>query len=144
VHTLILAATHCGSHLVSLPRSAVPKGEPWRALYAPGFPEARPEHVADDLRIGGEQPRHPSGGRRQWEAMQAFDSYDRLPLIAAPTLVLHGTEDRLVAPANARVLAGRIRDAELVLLEGAGHLYHSEQADAADAAVLDFVRRHRR
>jgi pimeloyl-ACP methyl ester carboxylesterase len=145
VHTLILAATHCGgAHVVPPPRSAVPKGEPWRALYAPGFPDAHPEHVAEDLRIGGEQPRHPSGGRRQWEAMQAFDSYDRLPLIAAPTLVLHGIEDRLVAPANARVLAGRIRDAELVLLEGAGHLYHSEQADAADAAVLDFVRRHRR
>jgi pimeloyl-ACP methyl ester carboxylesterase len=30
----------------------------------------------------------------------------------------------------------------LVLLDGAGHLYHSEQAEAADAAVLDFIRRH--
>ena len=145
VHTLVLAATHCGgAHVVPAARSAVPKGEPWRVLYAPGFAEAHPEHVAEDLRIGGEQPRHASGGRRQWEAMQSFDSYDRLPLIAAPTLVLHGAEDRLVAPANAEVLAARIPNAELVLLEGAGHLYHSEQADAADAAVLDFVRRHRR
>ena len=76
--------------------------------------------------------------------MQAFDSYDRLPAIAAPTLVLHGAEDRLIAPANAQVLADRIPGAELVLLEGAGHLYHSEQAGAADAAVLDFVRRRRR
>ena len=58
--------------------------------------------------------------------------------------MLHGAEDRLIAPANAKVLAGRIPNAELVLLEGAGHLYHSERADAADAAVLDFVRRHRR
>jgi 3-oxoadipate enol-lactonase len=145
MHTLILAATHCGgSHVVPVPRSAGPKGEPWRALYAPGFPEAHPEHVAEDLRIGGEQRRHPSGGRRQWEAMQSFDSYERLPLITAPTLVLHGSEDRLIAPANAKVLAARIPEAELVLIEGAGHLYHSEQADAADAAVLDFARRHRR
>ena len=144
VHTLVLAATHSGgSHVVPAPRSAVPKDEPWRALYAPGFPEAHPEHVAEDLRIGGEQPRHPSGGRRQWEAMQLFDSYDRLPLITAPALVLHGAEDQLIAPANAEVLAGRIPGAELVLLEGAGHLYHSEQAEAADAAVLDFVRRRR-
>ena len=61
-----------------------------------------------------------------------------------PTLVLHGAEDRLVAPANAEVLASRIPGAELRWLEGAGHLYHSEQADAADAAVLDFIaRRHR-
>ena len=145
VHTLVLAATHCGgSHVVPVPRSSVPKGEPWRALYAPGFPDAHPEHVAEDLRIGGEQPRHPSGGRRQWEAMRSFDSYDQLPLITAPTLVLHGVEDRLIAPANAQVLAGRIPGAELVLLEGAGHLYHSEQAEAADAAVLDFVGRRRR
>lgn len=145
VHTLVLAATHCGgSHVEPVPRRAVPKGEPWRALYAPGFPETHPEHVAEDLRIGGEQPRHPSGGRRQWEAMQSFDSYDRLPLIAAPTLVLHGAEDQLIAPANAQVLADRIPGAELVLLEGAGHLYHSERAGAADAAVLDFVRRRRR
>ena len=145
VRTLVLAATHCGgSHVVPAPRSAVPKGQPWRALYAPGFPEAHPEHVAEDLRIGGEQPPHPSGGRRQWEAMQAFDSYDRLPLITAPTLVLHGAEDQLIAPANARVLAERIPHAELVVLDGAGHLYHSEQAEVADAAVLDFVRGHRR
>jgi pimeloyl-ACP methyl ester carboxylesterase len=144
VRTLILAATHCGgTHVVPAPRRAVPKGEPWRALYAPGFPDSHPAHVAEDLRIGGEQPRHPSGGRRQWEAMQSFDSYDRLPLMAAPTLVLHGAEDQLIAPANAQVLAARIPDAELVLLEGAGHLYHSERADAADAAVLDFVRRRR-
>jgi pimeloyl-ACP methyl ester carboxylesterase len=59
-----------------------------------------------------------------------------------PTLVLHGTEDLAVSPENARLLAERIPGAELVLLEGAGHLYHSEQAEAADAAVLDFLRRH--
>jgi pimeloyl-ACP methyl ester carboxylesterase len=42
------------------------------------------------------------------------------------------------------VLAARIPNAELRLLDGVGHLYHSERADEADAAVLDFVRRHRR
>ena len=30
----------------------MPKGEPWRSLYAPGFPDEHPEHVAEDLRIG--------------------------------------------------------------------------------------------
>jgi 3-oxoadipate enol-lactonase len=142
VRSLILACTHCGgTHMVPGPRDRVPKAEPWRSLYAPGFPDAHPEHVADDLRVGARQPRHPVGGRRQWEAMQAFDCYDRLPAIAVPTLVLQGTEDRLVAPANAEVLASRIPGAELCWLEGAGHLYHSEQSEAADAAVLDFVAR---
>jgi 3-oxoadipate enol-lactonase len=143
VRTLILAATHTGpASAVHVWDAKVPKGEPWRSLYSPGFPDVHPEHVAEDLRIGAAQPKHPVGGRRQWEAMQGFDSYDRLPSLDVPTLVLHGTEDLVVAPENAEILARRIPGAELVWLEGAGHLYHSEQAAQADAAVLDFVRRH--
>lgn len=145
VRTLVLAATHCGGRHVIVPAgNTVPMGEPWRSLYAPAFPDEHPEHVAEDLRVGARQPRHPQGGRRQWEAMQAFDAHDRLPSIDVPTLVLHGTEDRLVAPENAELLASLIPGAELVLLHGAGHLYHSERAEEADDAVLDFVRRHRR
>jgi 3-oxoadipate enol-lactonase len=93
---------------------------------------------------GAAQPAHPEGGRRQWEAMQDFDSFERLPALGVPTLVVHGTADLAISPMNAELLAERIPGAELVLLEGAGHLYHSEQAAEADAAVLDFVRRHAR
>lgn len=142
VRTLILGCTHAGPSRAIRSKASMPKGEPWRAMYAPGFPDRHPEHVAEDLRIGAAQPKHPEGGRRQWEAMQAFDGFDRLPGLRVPTLVLHGTEDQVIPAENARLLAGRIPGAELVLLEGAGHLYHSEQPEAADAAVLDFVRRH--
>ena len=141
--TLILGCTHAGPrHALRSRASKVHKGEPWRSMYAPGFPDAHPEHVAEDLRIGAAQPRHPEGGRRQWEAMQGFDSYDRLPTLRVATLVIHGTEDQAISVENATLLAERIPDAELRLLEGAGHLYHSERAEEADAAVLDFVRRH--
>lgn len=143
VRTLILGCTHAGPrHVLRGKRSHVPKGEPWRSMYAPGFPDLHPEHVADDLRVGAAQPKHPEGGRRQWEAMQGFDSYDRLPDLRVPTLVLHGTEDLAIPVENARVLAERIPGAELALLEGAGHLYHSERPEEADAIVLDFVGRH--
>jgi len=140
--TLVLAATHPGgSHAVRVD-SKVPKDKPWLALYAPGFAEANPEHVADDLAVGARQPQSRVGARRQWEAMRGFDAYDRLGSIRVPVLVLHGTEDRMVNVDNARILAERIPGAELHLLEGAGHLFHSERAEEADAAVLDFVRRH--
>jgi 3-oxoadipate enol-lactonase len=142
VRTLILGCTHCGgAHVVPVRAAKTPKDKPWLALHSETFAAAEPEHVADDLRVGAQQPRHPAGQRRQWEAMQGFDTYDRLPWLRVPTLVLHGTQDRMVAPANAEVLAARIPDAELVLLEGAGHVYHSEQPDTTDAAVLDFIRR---
>jgi pimeloyl-ACP methyl ester carboxylesterase len=142
VTTLVLGCTHPGSaHALLVEGSKVPKGEPWRALYAPGFPEAHPEHVADDLRSGASQPRHPAGARRQWEAMQGWSAFDRLGLIQAPTLVIHGSEDLVVAPGNAEILASHVEGAELHILEGAGHVYHSEQPEAADAVVLDFVRR---
>lgn len=143
VHSLVLACTHAGTaHAVRAEDRHVPKGEPWRALYAPGFPEAHPDHVAEDLRIGAATPSHPEGQRRQWEAMQTWDAFDRLPLVTVPTLVLHGTDDRMVAPANAEVLATRIPNAELAWIEGAGHLYHSERPAEADRLVASFVRRH--
>jgi 3-oxoadipate enol-lactonase len=143
VRTLILACTDMGERTTIRPAGATaPKHEPWRSLYAPGFPDRHPEHVAEDLRVGAAQPDHPVGRRRQWEAVQEFDSFDRLPGLRIPTLILHGTEDQLIPVENGMQLAARIPGAELVLLEGAGHVYHSERPDEADAAVLDFVRRH--
>ncbi|MGH2679940.1 MAG: alpha/beta hydrolase [Actinomycetota bacterium] len=145
VRTLILGCTHAGpSRVLRGATAKVPKGEAWRSMYAPGFPYRHPEHVAEDLRIGAAQPKHPEGGRRQWEAMQGFDSFERLPGLRVPTLILHGTEDQAIPVENAKLLAERIPGAELVLLEGAGHLYHSEQPEAADAAVLDFIGRNER
>jgi len=143
VRTLILAATHAGpAHAAPVAVGTVPKGQLWRALYAPGFPDAHPEHVRDDLDAGARGVQHKLGERRQWEAMQGWDAFERLGKVSMPTLVLHGTEERLIAPENARILAERIPGAELHWLQGAGHLYHSEQAAAADAAVLEFIGRH--
>jgi pimeloyl-ACP methyl ester carboxylesterase len=48
-----------------------------------------------------------------------------------------------VDPRNGELLASGIPGAEIVLLEGAGHAYDVEQPERADAAVLEFVRRHR-
>jgi len=142
VRSLILACTHAGGSHVVRRSVTVPVGLAWRQLYAPGYPDEHPEHVEEDLRVGSSNPQQAHAGLRQWEAMQGFDAYDRLPGIRAPTLVLHGTEDLMVPVENARLLAERIPGAELILMEGAGHVYHSERADEADAFVLDFVRRH--
>jgi len=144
VRTLVLAGTHPGpAHAIAVADRTVPKGEPWRALYAQGFLEAHPDVVGEDRRVPAAHPDHPRGQRRQWEAMQTWDAFERLPQIAVPTLVLHGTEDGVVAPGNAELLARRIPGAELRLLEGAGHVFWSERPELVDRLILDFIERHR-
>jgi pimeloyl-ACP methyl ester carboxylesterase len=81
---------------------------------------------------------------RQREAMAGHDTYDRLPEINAPTLVISGDADTLVPVANSRLLADRIRDAELVILENMGHGFMFEASDEFHKKVLDFLTRHSR
>jgi pimeloyl-ACP methyl ester carboxylesterase len=76
-------------------------------------------------------------------AAGGHDTYDRLPSITAPTLVLNGADDPILPAENARILAERIPGAELILVEGARTEYKDEKQEEADAAVLDFLRRHR-
>jgi 3-oxoadipate enol-lactonase len=59
--------------------------------------------------------------------------------IRARTLVLHGGADTVVDPRNARLLAGRIPDARLVIFPGLGHLLFWEDPDGFAAAVTSFL-----
>ena len=59
--------------------------------------------------------------------------------IAAPTLVLHGTEDNVVDHRNAELLADRIPGASVRLFPGTGHMFFWEQPDAFVAAVTEFL-----
>ena len=86
----------------------------------------------------------PDGVGRQLRAVRSSPPRaDALRSVTTPTLVIHGTEDRVLPVENGRRLASRIPGAELVILEGAGHAFHSERADEVNALVLDFLRRHR-
>src|SRR5207248_8334642 len=141
VRSLILAATHPGRRHMVRTTYRVPKDRPYLALFSESFARHHPERVTEHQRVAQDNPSPPHAGTRQWEAMLAFDAYDRLPEIRVPTLVLHGTDDRLIPVANAKLLVGRIPHAELVMLAGAGHVYHWEQPEAAAHAVLAFVER---
>jgi 3-oxoadipate enol-lactonase len=68
-----------------------------------------------------------------------FDDTDEVGRIGAPTLVIHGAEDRLVPPSNARALAEAVPDARLRLVEGAGHLVFVERAEEVNREVLAFL-----
>jgi pimeloyl-ACP methyl ester carboxylesterase len=88
---------------------------------SPGF--ARDE--ADLRRIAGmsyDRGINPAGTSRQLAAIIATG--DRTPLlraITAPTLVIHGADDKLMPPSGGRATARAIPGARLLLVRGMGH-----------------------
>jgi len=65
---------------------------------------------------------------------------DRLGSIQAATLVLTGTGDRLVDPAASRLLASRIPNAKLVMIEDGSHAFAIEMSGRFNRTVLDFLK----
>ena len=77
--------------------------------------------------------------RQHRRASAAHDAWDRLPEITAPTLIVHGTDDRFSPVANALLLAERIPGAQLQLIPGARHAYFDECRDTASELVQTFL-----
>ncbi|WP_254508956.1 alpha/beta hydrolase [Anatilimnocola floriformis] len=65
---------------------------------------------------------------------------------AAPTLCIHGTEDKYVAHEQAVWLVDKLKaatvEAELLTLPGAGHGFKGADAEKAEAALLEFFAKH--
>ena len=65
---------------------------------------------------------------------------------AAPTLILHGTEDKYVAYEQGLWMRDRLRacgvEVELLTLEGAGHGFKGADAERADEALMAFFEKH--
>lgn len=75
----------------------------------------------------------------QGRAVGAYDSRSRVPSLTVPTLVLHGTADRVVPLFRGEDLTALIPGARLHVLEGAGHNYVTDVGDAANEPVLRFL-----
>jgi len=77
--------------------------------------------------------------RLQWGAIGGFDTFDRLPQIKAPTLIVTGTSDLLVPDANSDIIKERIPGAHVYKMPGVGHLFFWEAPEEAAAAVTKFL-----
>ncbi len=78
------------------------------------------------------------------EASVAQDRAAPIEQIRVPTLIIGGDEDTVYPPELAREMARRIPGAQLVMMEGAGHLVNLEQPERFDAAVLPFLLRNQK
>lgn len=64
---------------------------------------------------------------------------NRIHRIAAPTLLVWGDSDRIIAAVYAEEFAKGIRGARVKVIAEAGHLPHLEHGEAVAKAVIDFV-----
>jgi pimeloyl-ACP methyl ester carboxylesterase len=97
------------------------------------------EEIEEDIRVREPWLPTPEGYIAQVQAILMWESYSRLGQINAPTLVLHGKSDALVPPGNGELIAKRIPGAKLVLLDHASHLFLTDQTEASQKVVLDFL-----
>ncbi len=160
VKNLILGCTSCGgpNAIRSTPEAAAFLFDPERAkltdeekaystipwLWNQDFIDENPEAVKRYVATTTEHPTPLYAYMCQANFLMTFNSYDRLPEIKAPTLVICGDKDRLIPFENSQILASRIAGSELVILENAGHGFISDSAEESSKIILQFLKRHRK
>jgi pimeloyl-ACP methyl ester carboxylesterase len=93
----------------------------FKLIGSPGFPfdEAETRKAAE---LSYDRGYNPAGSGRQLAAIiAAGDRTAELRGIRAPTVVIHGTKDRMVRPSGGRATAAAIPGARLVEIDGMGH-----------------------
>ena len=88
---------------------------------SPGFPRDE-DDVRRHAAMAFDRGHDPASAGRQLAAILASgDRTQQLQSIRVPTLVIHGAEDRFVAPSGGRATAKAIPGARLLMIDGMGH-----------------------
>lgn len=151
VRRLVLASTTCGvGGIPGNPFALSLLATPLR-YYSPAFmrrtarilygPTESADPEARRHQINARRARPPTlwGYMGQLVAGAGWTSLPWLHRIQSPTLVLAGKADPIVPPANARILASRIPNAQLEIVPGAGHLLLMDRAELCAARIACFL-----
>src|SRR5215469_7832629 len=87
-------------------------------------------------------PTPPFAFQRQLEGTYTLKTWDRLPQIEAPTLVITGANDVLIPTKNSELLAGRITGAKLHVIPDVGHSFMHEAQDKFLQVFVSFLKDH--
>ena len=79
----------------------------------------------------------------QLKAVADHNTLDRLSKIKAPTLVIVGTEDKILPPVSSEIIAGNVTNARLVKIDGGSHSFFIERMREFNREVLSFLREDR-
>jgi 3-oxoadipate enol-lactonase len=105
-------------------------------IYDPATPR---ERIDEDMAIRMKWYPTPQGYAGQLQGIFGWEAYSRIAQITVPTLVIHGETDKLIPPANAKLIAERIPGAKLALIPHASHIFETDQPAAAYQAILEFL-----
>ena len=155
VRALVLGATTAGGITASLPAplpmtffaragSMGPEEAEWAAVpytYGETTRRLHADRIAANIAHRVAAPPDGLAYLHQAAAVAAHSTYERLEQISVPTLVVHGEQDLVVPPANARQLANRIPGARLRLWPDAGHLFIIDEP-RADREIARFFLQH--
>jgi pimeloyl-ACP methyl ester carboxylesterase len=153
VQGLVLGCTTCGQvHSLAVPAQTVAKfGQMmqlpvddrvqrfWEIAVTPEFMEERAGFLAHIMEIGMATPTPMETFGQQFGAIQSFDSWDRLPQIKSPTLIIHGDRDVLVPVENAEILHERIPGSRVRIVQGTGHCFFWEEPEEVVEEVVGFL-----
>jgi pimeloyl-ACP methyl ester carboxylesterase len=127
----------------STPMSSEERGRALaEAAFTRGYIERHPEIIPAMIEARRQRPLDPVALESRLKAAMKHDVYDRLAQISCPTLVITGKDDALISWGNSRLLADKIPNAKLVLLEPAGHCFWIEQPEESYSAITQFIAAH--
>ncbi len=108
-------------------------------MFSERFMREEPDRLQEFIRFSIRNWPAPEGAAGQIGALSVFNVRRRLGEIRCPVLAITGSEDRMMPPVNARLLAEGIAGAEHYEVEGAGHGFFIEKPDEVNRVLLDFL-----
>lgn len=153
LRTLTLGCTYCGgpgSRLMDPADfqdlvEAMASGEDqrvframWELNLSPGFRAEEPRY-AEFVAMAEAIPAARRTIELQVQAIFGHDTSARLPQLGLPTLVVHGTADRVLNVANGRQVASLIPGSQLEILEDVGHMFWWEQPERSAQLIREFL-----
>jgi len=154
VRTLVLGCTYAGGAGQQLTSPEVAqiladgmqsgdRDKAFRAAWSVNVSEpfgADEDNYAAFRKISDERPVAVEVIMRQMQAIYGHDTSARLGEITAPTLVIHGTADRMLPASNGEAIARAIPGARYVPLEGVGHMFWVEEPERSAELVREHCR----
>lgn len=109
-------------------------------FYHPDYRARVPDLADRILQFQEREPQPPHAYHAQLESASTHTlNSPRLHRVAVPCLVVHGEDDAVWPPANARYMAEHLPDARLELMPRTGHMLPLEQPRAFNRCVLEFL-----